>query len=131
MGGALRLPFVEPNNEEVDWRSAAFAAVAVARLGHAELFVRAFYARTFGEGRPPRGRDDLLALAQDAGVDQSAFAAALNSADLPAHLAATISAALGISVFGDATFVVDGELFWGNDRLVLLEHHLAVKSTSP
>jgi 2-hydroxychromene-2-carboxylate isomerase len=124
------LPFVEPDNEEVDWHTAAFAAVAAARLGHAEPFVRAFYARTFGEGRPPHGRDDLLALARSAGVDQVALAAELDSADLAAHHAATISAALGIGVFGVPTFVVDGELFWGNDRLVLLEHHLAMKSAS-
>jgi 2-hydroxychromene-2-carboxylate isomerase len=33
-------------------------------------------------------------------------------------------------VFGVPTFVVDGELFWGNDRLVLLEHYLAAKNIS-
>jgi 2-hydroxychromene-2-carboxylate isomerase len=26
------------------------------------------------------------------------------------------------------SFVVDGELFWGNDRLVLLRHHLGVRA---
>jgi len=124
------VPFVEPDGEGVDWRAAAFAAVAAARLGRAEPFARAFYARTFGEGRPPRGRDGLLALARDAGVDRSAFGAELDSADLPARHEAAVGAALEAGVFGVPTFVADGELFWGNDRLVLLEHHLAVGSAS-
>ena len=83
-----------------------------------------------GEGRPPRGRDGLLATARDAGVDRSAFEAELESADLPARHEAAVGAALEAGVFGVPTFEADGELFWGNDRLVLLEHHLAVRSAS-
>ena len=124
------VPFVQPNSEGVDWRTAAFAAVAAARLGHAEPFVRAFYARTFGEGRPPRGRDELLAIAREVDIDHSAFGAELDSADLHARHEATVREALETGVFGVPTFLVDGELFWGNDRLVLLEHHLAVRNAS-
>jgi 2-hydroxychromene-2-carboxylate isomerase len=124
------VPFVEPPSEGVDWRAAAFAALAAVQLGMVEPFVRTFYARTFGEGRPPRGQGELLAIAQAAGVDRAAFAAELRRADLPARHEAIIAAALEIGVFGVPTFAVDGELFWGNDRLVLLEHHLATDQPS-
>ena len=29
-----------------------------------------------------------------------------------------------VGAFGVPTFVVDGRTFWGNDRLVLVRHHL-------
>lgn len=35
-----------------------------------------------------------------------------------------VALALKSNVFGVPSFVVDGELFWGNDRLGLLRHHL-------
>lgn len=40
------------------------------------------------------------------------------------HHERTIHDALDLGVFGVPTFVVDGELFWGNDRLSLLVHYL-------
>jgi 2-hydroxychromene-2-carboxylate isomerase len=47
--------------------------------------------------------------------------------ELPAtrkQLDQTMNSALRAGVFGVPAFVVDGELFWGNDRLVLLKRHL-------
>ena len=53
-----------------------------------------------GLGRPG---DELLARAQ--------------SAENKARLAAQVETAIGKGIFGAPTIVVDGELFWGNDRL--------------
>jgi 2-hydroxychromene-2-carboxylate isomerase len=40
------------------------------------------------------------------------------------QLNATIDRALDTGVFGVPTFIAKGELFWGNDRLILLRHYL-------
>ncbi|NES17520.1 MAG: hypothetical protein F6K41_00835 [Symploca sp. SIO3E6] len=40
------------------------------------------------------------------------------------QLDASLERALDAGVFGVPTFIVSGELFWGNDRLVLLRHYL-------
>ena len=39
-------------------------------------------------------------------------------------LPATIDRAVDAGVFGVPTFIANGELFWGNDRLILLRHYL-------
>ena len=40
------------------------------------------------------------------------------------RLEQTVRQAYSAGVFGVPTFVVGDEVFWGNDRLVLLRHHL-------
>ena len=42
-----------------------------------------------------------------------------------AEIAADTERAIGANVFGAPTFIVDGEVFWGQDRLDLLDWHLS------
>ncbi len=56
-----------------------------------------------------RGRGALVAAAKDA-------------------LRATTDEAVEKGAFGAPTFAVGDQLFWGNDRIVLLERHLARSS---
>jgi 2-hydroxychromene-2-carboxylate isomerase len=41
-----------------------------------------------------------------------------------AALDTTLEQAHSLGIFGVPTFVIEGQLFWGNDRIVLLRHHL-------
>jgi 2-hydroxychromene-2-carboxylate isomerase len=41
---------------------------------------------------------------------------------------ANTRAAIDASVFGAPTYVIDGELFWGQDRLDFVERRLGVQS---
>jgi 2-hydroxychromene-2-carboxylate isomerase len=54
-------------------------------------------------------------------IDPVAFRRDLQAADICARHTALIDEAHGRGAFGVPTFFVDGRLFWGNDRLPLLE----------
>ena len=59
------------------------------------------------------------------GVDQSALAAALNDNAVKDRVKREVDAAMARGVFGSPYFVVDGEPFWGADRMDHLERWLA------
>ena len=55
----------------------------------------------------------------------AAAAACAQSADVKARLKAEVEQALARGVFGSPFVIVDGEPFWGNDRLDDVENWLA------
>jgi len=67
----------------------------------------------------------LGALAADCGLDPAALAARAASADMSARYKALTQEAIDRGVFGAPTYVVDGEPFWGQDRLDFLARKLA------
>jgi 2-hydroxychromene-2-carboxylate isomerase len=54
---------------------------------------------------------------RDGGQDPARVLALVNSEDTKAALDAETNAARELGIFGSPTFTVDGELFWGDDRL--------------
>lgn len=66
--------------------------------------------------------------AEACGISGGRFQSEVESVTTAEELEATIEKAHRAGVFGVPTFVVDGELFWGNDRLVLVRHYLLSRS---
>jgi 2-hydroxychromene-2-carboxylate isomerase len=64
-------------------------------------------------------------IAGRAGFDGAALLAAADSEAIVERYAATINEAIAAGVFGAPSYVLDGEVFWGQDRLELLEDALA------
>ena len=62
-----------------------------------------------------------------AGFDGNALVAEAtgNTDAFAAEIAADTDRAIDANVFGAPTFIVDGEVFWGQDRLELLDWHLS------
>lgn len=96
-------------------------ANAVALLGQREGwgwdYIRETYRRWFVDGQPP---GEALNLAESLGVlglDPEATVARARSPEIEAALAAETEAAKAAGVFGSPSFIVGGELFWGDDRL--------------
>ena len=96
-------------------------ANAVALLGQREGwgwdYIRETYRRWFVDGQPP---GEALNLAESLGVlglDPEATVARARSPEIEAALAAETEAAKAVGVFGSPSFIVGGELFWGDDRL--------------
>ena len=58
------------------------------------------------------------------GLDPATFAAAVDSEEITARYAKENEDAQARGVFGAPTFVVDNEIFWGNDRIVWVEDYL-------
>jgi 2-hydroxychromene-2-carboxylate isomerase len=74
-------------------------------------------------------REAIGAIIRESGGDPDAFARYL-AGNGREDYAATVAAAEQRGVFGVPSFVLDGELFWGADRIWLLRERLAAKEAS-
>ena len=68
---------------------------------------------------------DLVAFANDAGFDGTALVEMAQSDAARSAYDAATQEAFDRGVFGSPTYIYDGELFWGQDRLEFLERAVA------
>ncbi len=87
----------------------------------AKPFAHAFYAAYFGEGRDASPAEETAKVAASVGVDAAAFLEAVQEVAIKDRLKAETSQAIENGVFGAPFIVVDGEAFWGSDRLDQVE----------
>ncbi len=83
----------------------------------AVALAKALYREAFGRGGRIDSNEAVVAAAAAAGVDGGELAAALNDPAVKQQLRDEISLAISKGVFGSPLIVVDGEPFWGHDRL--------------
>ena len=67
----------------------------------------------------------LAAIGVSAGLDPAPLLDAALTPEISAVYAANTEEAISRSVFGSPTYFVDGDMFYGQDRLELVEHALA------
>lgn len=77
------------------------------------------------EDRNVADRDTLVAIATACGLDGAAVLATAESAATQATYDALTQEAIDRQVFGAPTYLIDGEPFWGQDRLDFVERALA------
>jgi 2-hydroxychromene-2-carboxylate isomerase len=119
-----KVPFHEPRGRlTLDSELLALTATAGLLLGKGPELSRALFAAVFGGEASVLEAAECRHLATSVGIPQSDFDACLNAEALAA-LEATMQRAHALGVFGVPTFIVDGQQFWGNDRLPLLEYYL-------
>ena len=68
------------------------------------------------------------AIADESGLDGAALLAAESSVEVQALYRRNSEEALALGVFGSPTFVLDGEIFWGQDRLDFVDRALALRA---
>jgi 2-hydroxychromene-2-carboxylate isomerase len=78
----------------------------------------------FIEDRTRIDRSALVQCAAEIGLDKDAFGRALDDDVTDRERARITEEAKARGVFGVPFFLVGDRAFFGNDRLVLLEHHL-------
>ena len=66
----------------------------------------------------------LADLARAEGIDPAPLLAAAPTADVQDEFAANTEAAIAKDVLGSPTYIVDGDLFYGQDRLMMVERAL-------
>ncbi len=88
---------------------------------NAVSLILAIYRKAFAEGADIGQADAVLAAAQSVGLDRDAVAAGMVSPDIKARLKDENEAALDRGVFGSPFFIVDGEPFWGVDRMDMMD----------
>lgn len=84
----------------------------------AKAFARAIYHAYFGEGRDVTQAEVVVGIAAAEGdVDSDDVTAAVQDQAVKDMLREATDSAISRGVFGSPFIVVDGESFWGNDRL--------------
>ncbi len=110
-----------------------FLSVAAARAfyfldasdpGKARAYAKAVYHRIFGEGQPPETGEAAAEIARQVGVDPKAVLAGINDPAIKDKLRAETDRAIQLGIFGSPFFIIDGEPFWGHDRLEQIDRWL-------
>jgi 2-hydroxychromene-2-carboxylate isomerase len=119
------IPYLEPRGRvDFDSELLAQACTAAKRLGKVEAYSRSLFAAMFQDSLAKIDEQECIVRAEACGIDAVDFQVALRSPETLTQLDRTIDRAIRAGGFGVPTFIVDGEIFWGNDRLVLLRHYL-------
>lgn len=100
------------------------ACLHAADAGRPEPFVRRLMRAYWCEGVDITDIGLLARLGEECGLDREDVAAAAQSADLKARIEANTAEAIGRGVFGVPTADTGVKLYFGNDRLDLLDLHL-------
>ncbi len=124
------LPIAQPKPFPADSKLArlAFWRLKARDAGLARRFALAVYDRYWGLGQDITGLEHLAGLAEGLRIARGELAAALaDEAAKKAVMDATAEAAER-GAFGTPSFLVDGELFWGHDRIPHIERWLVAKA---
>ena len=92
--------------------------------GKAGEMTLALYNTALGEGRDIASPDAVVATATAAGFDGDALAAGLQDPAIKEQLKTVTDEAISREIFGSPFMIVDGEAFWGADRLDMVERWL-------
>jgi 2-hydroxychromene-2-carboxylate isomerase len=111
---ALRWPKLWPGNYLFAMRVATFAF----QVGRGEEFTLRAFRDAFQQGRDLSSSEQVLAAAEQAGLDPYAAREATEDPQIKQALRAATEAAHLRGVIGVPTLAVGLELFWGDDRLV-------------
>lgn len=123
----LRMPLnTEPKHFPTSPLLASKMIIAARQAGHdvgalAEAYLRACWA----EERDVGDEATAIAIANECGLDGRALRQAADSPEVQAEFEVNTKEALGRFVWGSPTYYVDGELFFGQDRLEFVERKLA------
>ena len=91
-------------------------------------YARAAFETYWGRGRDISQDDVLADVAARAGLARDAFFAAIASPEIKQRLRANTDELIARGGFGSPTLFVDGDdMFFGNDRLVLVRAALAAR----
>ena len=92
-------------------------ALSAAEEGWCADYVKAAYRSWFVSGQDPSVEPTLSDNLRATGQNAEKVVARATSGEAKAALEAATSAARSLGIFGSPTFVANGEVFWGDDRL--------------
>ena len=117
---------LKPRFYPVDRRPASCLLIAARQMGLPALALSHRVLRAiWHEERDIADWDTLLQLGLEAGLDAKALVAAARRPAVAQQYEWDTEQAIAAQVFGAPAYLVDGELFWGQDRLDFFEERLA------
>ncbi|MCE1183520.1 MAG: 2-hydroxychromene-2-carboxylate isomerase [Rhodocyclales bacterium] len=123
----MGVPYNPPSRFPLPTQNAAraFYWLAAQDEALARRFALAVYRAFFVTDLDISSPELVLDIAAELGIDRSALAAALQSPEIKAQLKEACDKALAAGVFGSPHVLIDGEAFFGADRLPQIERWLA------
>ena len=100
------------------------ALIAAQDLGDADALSHAFLTAHWRDDADLADRSTLERLIKSVGLDADAIFATAETPAAAAQYEANTKEAIARSVFGSPTYFVDGDMFYGQDRLELVERAL-------
>lgn len=126
LGRFMEVPWVMPDPFPIATLAAAraFYWLDDRDRAQARLFAKTAFAAYFGEGRDITPAETVADLAEPLHVDRDALLAAVQDPAIKERLKRETSEAMERGVFGSPFIFVDGEGFWGSDRLWMVKRWL-------
>ena len=127
----LKLPLnLQPRFFPAPADLAAQFIVAAGRAGGSDAAMNlagAVQRACWAEERNIADAETLAAICREQGMDAAALAASAQAEEVKAEYEGNTQEAIARNVFGAPSYVIDGEIFWGQDRLEFVERALAAK----
>lgn len=117
-------PFNMPSRLNINNGAAAAAAIAVEKSGKLPEFIYRSFRAYMVEDLDIQDPQVLGKLAAEVGADGEAVAAAVTDPVVLQEVENRNKAAVERGVFGVPTFFIGDDMYWGNDRLLLVEKAL-------
>jgi len=99
----------------------AFYWIEANHAGHEKVFAREVFRQYYSGKLDTSDPDSVAAVAGRLGLDAARVRVGLEAAEIKDHARSMSETAVQRGIFGSPFFVVDGEPFWGWDRLPMLE----------
>jgi 2-hydroxychromene-2-carboxylate isomerase len=117
------IPFHEPKLQAIAPEMLAIAVLATREQQLITTFSQLLFQKIFAE-QVEITVEILIESATSLGISEDIFRSALRSTEIYCELEKITQEAFHRGAFGVPTFFIGDAMFWGNDRLVLLENHL-------
>jgi 2-hydroxychromene-2-carboxylate isomerase len=125
----LKVPLnLQPRFFPVPGDLAAQFIIAAGRAGGSEAAMKlagAVQRACWAEERNIADAGTLVAICKEQGLDADGLAAAAQTEPMKTEYEGYTQEAIDRGVFGAPSYVIDGEIFWGQDRLEFVERKLA------
>jgi len=123
----LGVPFTAPPVMPANSLAASRACIWLGQddPGKVKALAQAILQAHWGEGRDIAHPEDVADIAEPLGIERAAVLAAVADPAIKERLKQATEAAIERGVFGSPFVLVDGEPFWGADRLDQVERWLA------
>ena len=122
----LKVPFSFPEPFPIATIAACRAVYWTERAGveEAKSLARALYRAYFADGRNISEAEVVADVAAESGADRDALLEGIQDPAVKDRLKEVTNDAVARGIFGSPFFIVDGEPFWGHDRMDEVERWL-------
>lgn len=121
------VPFQLPSHFPIGTVAAARACLWLATVDqqHSVDLIHALYKGYFADDIDISVLDNILPIASSVGVDTNVLTSALETPEVKGLLKSAVEDAISKGIFGSPFIAIDGQHFWGHDRLNDVEQWLS------